>query len=95
MCGLGIEPTIRRYRIARRERWWSVDDVREQRLEELRERMGNKLAEIAEWFVNPKITIVVRAPHLNDGDVVLTDDDVELAIAAIRKLYGSPGKGGA
>lgn len=38
----------------------------------------------------PKITIVIRNPELDgegrDADVVLTDDDFDLAIAAINRL---------
>jgi hypothetical protein len=43
------------------------------------------LKRIAKRFKNPKITLVVRNPDVADGDLVLTDDDPALAIAAIRK----------
>ena len=42
----------------------------------------------------PKITIVVRTPWLEaegkEGDVLLTDDDLDLAIAAIHRLRNNP-----
>jgi hypothetical protein len=38
----------------------------------------------------PKVTIVIRMPWITDagkdGDVILTDDDFDLAIAAINRL---------
>jgi hypothetical protein len=44
------------------------------------------LARIAKRFKSPKLTLVVRNPRLADGDVVLTDDDPEKAIASIRRF---------
>lgn len=43
------------------------------------------LEKIAKLFKNPKITLVVRAPDLADGDVVITDDELEPVIASLRK----------
>jgi len=37
-----------------------------------------------------KITIIVRNPDVEDGDVILSDDDFESAIAAIRHLQAKP-----
>lgn len=34
----------------------------------------------------PKITLIVRNPAVEDGDVIISDDDFELAIGAIRHL---------
>lgn len=43
------------------------------------------LKRIARRFKSPRITLVIRNPQVADGDMVLTDDDPEAAIAAIRK----------
>lgn len=62
--------------------------VRQKRLQEL---IADHLEDICQMFTRrPKITIVIRTPWLEtegkDGDVVLTDDDFDLAIAVINKL---------
>jgi hypothetical protein len=41
-------------------------------------------------FKDPRVTIVVRAPSLPDGDVVVTDDDLDAAIKAIERLKFRP-----
>jgi len=56
-------------------------------LRQLHYDLDRDLKRIAKRFKNPKITLVVRNLDVADGDVVLTDDDTEAAIAAIRKLY--------
>jgi hypothetical protein len=48
--------------------------------------LDSDLKRIARRFKAPKITLIVRNAALPDGDVVLTDDDLELAIAALRRL---------
>ncbi len=53
---------------------------------DLHHSIQSHLIEIERLFVSPKITIIVRAPRLADGDVILSNDDLELAIAAIRNL---------
>lgn len=58
------------------------DPIRQQ----LHADLSDDLRRIARRFKAPRITLVVRNPALADGDVVLTDDDLELAVAAIRKL---------
>ncbi len=55
-------------------------------LEQLHDDLSADLAQIAARFKNAKITLIVRSPDLADGDVVLTDDNLELAVAALRKL---------
>jgi hypothetical protein len=35
-----------------------------------------------------KVTLLVRNPQLADGDVLVSDDDMNLVIEAIRKLEG-------
>lgn len=50
------------------------------------------LATIAQMFNPPvHLTLVVRSPELPDGDMVLTDDDLDLAIGAIENLKLRPG----
>jgi hypothetical protein len=56
-------------------------------LREVRYSISNHLEEIATYFKpGIKLTIVCRHPGLPDGGVVMTDDDLGLAIAEIRKL---------
>lgn len=38
----------------------------------------------------PKVTIIIRTPWLDDGDVVLSDDSYDLAVNALRRLEKSP-----
>ncbi len=59
-------------------------------LRELQEQIAYHLEEIARLFKSPKITIVVRNDELADGDVVLSDDDLDKAIAAIHRLQENP-----
>jgi hypothetical protein len=63
----------------------------DQKLIALHERIDRHLNMIARLFTQrPKITIVIRTPWLDeqgkDGGVVLTDDDLDLAIAEINKF---------
>jgi hypothetical protein len=53
---------------------------------ELQEMLSRHLDEIQTYFKNPKVTLVVRNPDLNDGDVVIGDDDLELVVGAITRL---------
>ena len=55
-------------------------------LRDLQEQIAYHLDEIGRLFKHPKITIVVRNDELADGDVVLSDDDLNKAIAAIARL---------
>jgi hypothetical protein len=68
-------------------------------LQHLRDRIAEHLDKIAELFKGtPKITIVIRGPWLEaegtDADVVLSDDDFDLAIAAINRLRNRTPVGG-
>jgi hypothetical protein len=57
------------------------------KLARLHQAISDHLEAISDFFTQkPKITIVIRTPWLECGDVVLTDDDSELAIAAIKRL---------
>ena len=55
-------------------------------LERVGEIVCDHLAQIAEQFKNPKITLIVRAPDIADGDMILTDDDLNATIAAIQRM---------
>lgn len=52
----------------------------------VQETINHHLNEIAGLFKAPKITLVVRAPNLPDGDLVMTADDLDQAVAAIQRL---------
>lgn len=59
---------------------------------QLHDDLSRDLERIAKRFKpGAKLTLVVRHPSLSDADVVLTDDDTEAAIAAIRKLETAQG----
>lgn len=55
-------------------------------LRDLQAQIAAHLDDIGKLFKNPKITLVVRNSDVADADVVLSDDDLELAIKAIRHL---------
>ena len=59
-------------------------------LVDLKDRIAHHADEIAKMFKDPRVTIVVRAPSLPDGDVVVTDDDLDAAIKAIERLKFRP-----
>lgn len=44
------------------------------------------LDEIATFFKNPTVTLVIRNPDLEDADLVMTRDDPHKVIAAIKRL---------
>jgi hypothetical protein len=58
------------------------------KLRVLQEDISTHLEAISRLFkANPKITLVVRNPEMpGDADLVLSDDDLEQAIASIRNL---------
>jgi len=55
-------------------------------LHQLHADLSADLERIASRFKSPKLTLVIRAPDLADGDVVLSDDDLDEAIGAIERL---------
>lgn len=57
--------------------------------------IAHHLDQIGRFFKNPKITLVVRAPDLADGDLVMTADNLDDAIAAIQRLQARQAKAGA
>jgi len=70
---------------------WRTIDMAQDKLIQLQERVADHLESICRMFTQrPKITIVIRTPWIQDeggdGDVVITDDDFDLAIAAINRL---------
>jgi len=56
------------------------------RMQQLFFELQEDLDGICQKFRHPKVTLVVRAPELEDGDVVIGNDDLDLAIAAIQRL---------
>lgn len=48
--------------------------------------VAGHLSAIAKLFKNPKLTLIIRNQDLPDGDVLMSDDDADLAIAAINRL---------
>lgn len=60
-----------------------------ERLQVLHQDISYHLERIGKLFKREqgvKITLVVRMPKLDDGGVLLTDDDLELAIAEMKRL---------
>jgi hypothetical protein len=43
------------------------------------------LDRVCRKFEHPKVTLVVRAPELEDGDVVISNDDPDAVIVAITR----------
>ena len=48
---------------------------------------SHHLEAIAKLFKNPKITLLIRSPDLDDGDVLLTDDDFASVTASLMKTW--------
>lgn len=56
---------------------------------ELHWRISAKLDDIRAMFERPddvRLTVVVRTPWIEDGGVLVTDDDEKLAVAEIERL---------
>lgn len=55
----------------------------------LRSQIADRLVAMEKMF-DPrcKLTFVMRAPHLGDGDIVVTADDVDAVIRALERLRG-------
>ena len=56
----------------------------------MHDEISDHLDAIKALFKNPKLTIVVRNPDLRDGDVIVTNDDLDLVIQAIEKNKARP-----
>jgi hypothetical protein len=53
--------------------------------------IGSFMEDIREVFTEPvKMTLIIRATEHPDRDVLLTDDDLDAAIAVIAKLRTDP-----
>lgn len=58
-------------------------------LEDTRDEVAAALAELSRLFKpHAKLAFLVRNSEVEDGDMLLTDDDPESIIAAIRQLAG-------
>lgn len=58
-------------------------------LTELHARVANHAGEVADLFKRAsgvKVTILARNPNAEDADVVVTDDSIDAAIAALQRL---------
>ena len=55
----------------------------------LRSRVADKLVAMEKMF-DPrcKLTFVMRAPHLADGDMIVTSDHIDSVITALQRLRG-------
>jgi hypothetical protein len=57
--------------------------------ERLRARVADQLVDMESMFDSRcKLTFVMRSPHLPDGDLIVTSDDVALVIKAVQRLAG-------
>lgn len=68
-------------------------ETRVERVQMLRAQIAAKLEEIERLYKDSvKVTLIVRVPSKPDGsrDTVMTNDDPETAIAALRSLYADP-----
>jgi hypothetical protein len=55
----------------------------------LRDRIADRLVDMESMFDRRcKLTFVMRAPHLPDGDLIVTNDEVPLVITAVQRLAG-------
>lgn len=58
-------------------------------MEELRARIADWLVDMEPMFDSRcKLTFVMRAPHLPDGDLIVTADNVDAVITALQRLRG-------
>jgi hypothetical protein len=53
---------------------------------ELYRAIAPKLDAIAKLFKNPKVTLVIRAPDLADGDFIMSEDDLDAVADAVSRL---------
>jgi hypothetical protein len=57
------------------------------KLAEVHAEVANHCGDIAELFKpGAKVSVLIRNPRLNDGDMIVTDDDMDLVIAAVQRL---------
>lgn len=49
--------------------------------------VADHCGEVAKLFKpGAKVTILIRNPHIEDGDMVVSDDSMDLAISALARL---------
>jgi hypothetical protein len=57
--------------------------------EALRDRIADWLVDMEPLFDRRcKLTFVMRAPHLPDGDLIVTADNIDAVIVALQRLRG-------
>ena len=64
---------------------------------QLRDRIADRLADMEPMFDSRcKLTFLMRSPHLPDGDLVVTNDEIEKVMTALKRLatYKPVGGGG-
>ncbi len=55
--------------------------------ERLRRRIADHLVKMEPWFTpGYKLTFIARAPHLEDGDVLVTSDEPDAVARAVERL---------
>lgn len=55
--------------------------------ERLRDAIADRLVDMESMFDSRcKLSFVMRSPHLPDGDVVVTNDNIEAVIGALQRL---------
>lgn len=60
-------------------------------LQDTHEEVADALARLSRLFQPQcKLSFVMRNPHVEDGDMFVSDDDPEKVIEAIRKVAGRP-----
>ena len=57
--------------------------------ERLRSVVADKLVEMEPLFdARCRLTFIMRAPHLSDGDLVVTNDEMSALLTALNRLAG-------
>lgn len=59
-------------------------------LQNVKGKIAKHLQEIAGYFNNAKVTVVIRTLDIKNGDLVMTDDDLDKVVEAIKVLKNRP-----
>ena len=59
-------------------------------MQDLRVVMAGHMEAIQKLFIDGRITVIVRSPHVPNGTVLMGDDNIEEMIAAVRALIEHP-----
>jgi hypothetical protein len=72
----------------------SRDEFSDADLDRIGREIANRLVGISEFF-NPgvKLTLIVRNPAYTEADLILTDDNMQAAIAALKHRMDEDGEG--